>query len=131
MTETAMNKEMFDRGMQVRGEMYGADKANAELAATKPVNKHYHELVTGYCFGEVWGSTRMSRRDRSLVTIAQVAALGKATALAAHIETALHHGVTKEEVIEVVMNTALYCGIPTASEANRAAMDVFKAKGLV
>lgn len=125
-----MSDTVFERGMQVRRDMYGAERADNELAAATDFNRPLQEMVTRYCFGDVWSRPGLSRKTRSMLTIAMVLAANRPGALKIHIAGALANGVTKEELREIMLHAAIYCGIPAAVDGTMTAMDVLKAAGL-
>jgi len=125
-----MADEVFERGMQIRRDMYGPARADDELAAATDFNRPLQEMVTRYCFGEVWDRPGLSRKIRSMLTVAMVVALNRPGALKIHLEGALSNGVTKEEIREIMLHAAIYCGIPAAADGTRIAAEVLKAAGL-
>jgi 4-carboxymuconolactone decarboxylase len=117
----------FDTGMAVRRDMFGAAGAEQRLAQATDFNRPFEELVTRYCFGDVWGRDGLDRKTRSLITLAALTALTKPNQLKVHVRGALANGVTPEEIREVLLHTAVYAGIPCGVEAFNAAAEVLAA----
>jgi 4-carboxymuconolactone decarboxylase len=87
-------------------------------------------MVTRYCFGEVWTRDQLPRAQRSMITIAMLIALGRAHEIRVHVKGALTNGVTKEEISEIIMHSAIYCGVPAAVDAYRNASAMLEELGL-
>jgi 4-carboxymuconolactone decarboxylase len=125
-----MDKEMFERGMQLRREMTGEEQANKEWAGADDFDRPLQELVTTYCFGEVWGREPLSRKTRSMLTVAMLIAINRQGPLKMHYKNALNNGVTKDEIREIILHSAIYCGVAAANEATRVAKEAFSEVGL-
>ncbi|HWL46705.1 MAG TPA: carboxymuconolactone decarboxylase family protein [Sphingomonadaceae bacterium] len=125
-----MSDDLFQRGMQVRRDMYGPARADDELAAATDFNRPLQELITRYCFGELWDREPLDRKTRSMLTIALCIALNRQGALRAHVEGGLANGVTKAEMREIILHCAIYCGVPAAAEANAVAQAILRDAGL-
>ena len=110
--------EAFDQGLALRRAMFGPGGADEALAQASDFSRPLQEIVTRFCFGEVWKRPGLERRTRSLLTIAMLIAAGRMAQLPAHVRGALANGVTPEELREVVLHALLYCGIPAAVEAS-------------
>ena len=121
-----MNKELFDKGLQVRREVLGADYVDAALKNADAFNMPLQELVTEYCWGEVWTRPGLDRRTRSLLNLAMLTALNRPHELALHVRGAINNGVTRDEIAEVLLQAAIYCGVPAAVDAFRVARDTLK-----
>jgi 4-carboxymuconolactone decarboxylase len=100
------------------------------LAAATPLTQPLQDLLNEYCWGAVWTRPGLDRRSRSLVNLGMITALGKATELKIHVRGALRNGVSQEEIVEVLLQTAIYCGMPAALEGFRVAREVFTEEGL-
>lgn len=114
----------FDRGMHVRRTVLGnahVDKANNNINA---FNADFQQFITNYAWGEIWTRPGLSKHNRSLITLAMLIALNRKAEFQMHVQAALNNGVSKEEIKEVIMQSAIYCGLPAANEAFHAAMDV-------
>ena len=120
-----MNKEQFDKGMEVRRAVMGADYVDAALRDADELTMPLQELVTEYGWGAVWTRPGLDRRTRSLLTLAMLTALNRPHELKGHIRGALTNGVTRAEIVEVFLQTAIYCGLPAALDSTRVAREVF------
>jgi 4-carboxymuconolactone decarboxylase len=119
-----MSSEKYDRGMKVRREVLGDAYVDRALSTTSPFSEPLQKLVTENCWGEIWTREALPRKTRSLVTLAMLAALKAPTELKAHVRGALRNGCTVEEIREVLLQSAVYCGVPAGIEAFRAAKEV-------
>ncbi|MBV9197824.1 MAG: 4-carboxymuconolactone decarboxylase [Solirubrobacterales bacterium] len=115
------DKTMFETGMQTRREVLGAEHVDRSLAQASDFSRPLQELVTEYCWGTVWSRPGLDRRTRSLINIAMLTALGRRHELTIHVRGALTNGVTPEEIQEALLQTAIYCGVPAAMDAQRTA----------
>lgn len=112
-----MASEMFEKGMAVRKAVLGGDFVDDSFARASEFSRPLQELVTEFCFGAVWGRDGLSRRDRSLINIALLAAAGRAHALHHHVKAAVTNGVTEEEIRETLVHVIPYAGFPAAFDA--------------
>lgn len=119
-----MSDDQFQRGLKVRREVMGEAYVDRALTTGTPVTTEFQELLTRFVWGEVWTRPGLDRRTRSVITMSLLVALGKEQELAAHIRAALNNGLTSDEIKEVLLHTAVYCGIPAANAAFRVAADV-------
>ena len=119
-----MDQKRFDEGMKVRREVLGDEYVNKAQAASTDFMKPMQELVTENCWGYIWTRKGLPRRTRSLVTLAFLSALRATTEIKAHVRGALRNGCTQEEIQEVLLQAAVYVGVPAGIEAFRAAKDV-------
>jgi 4-carboxymuconolactone decarboxylase len=124
---TKPDNPMFNLGFENRKAVLGAEHVEKAWAAADDFNRPMQELVTEYCWGAIWGRDDLPRKTRSLVNIAMLTALGKSHELKAHVAGALRNGATVEEIRGVLLQTAIYCGVPAALEAFRAASEAIKA----
>lgn len=115
--------DLLARGREVTTKLWGERAGAPDLPAVR-LAPEFFGLVTQFCFGMFWSRPNLDLRSRSLCTVAQLAALGKTEELKGHLYGALHLGITREELIEVLMQTACYAGVPTAVAALTAAADV-------
>jgi 4-carboxymuconolactone decarboxylase len=120
-----MSDQTYERGLEIRREMFGADATDAQIRNADEFTRDIQELVTRYCFGEVWGRELLPLKLRSLLTVAMLAALGRQEELKIHVRGALANGVSKEELREVFLHAAIYCGIPAGVGGFRSANEVF------
>jgi 4-carboxymuconolactone decarboxylase len=111
----------YDDGMKVRREVLGDDHVDRAVAETTPFTAPFQDLITRYAWGEVWARPGLDRRIRSCITLAVLAALHCEDEIPMHVRAALHHGLTREEIQEVLLHTAVYAGVPAASSAFAAA----------
>ncbi|MDD0814223.1 4-carboxymuconolactone decarboxylase [Curvibacter sp. HBC28] len=121
-----VNPELFDAGLKTRREVLGADYVDAAIANADAFNMPMQELVTQYAWGEIWNRPGLDRRTRSLLNLAMLTALNRPHELKLHLRGALNNGVTREEIQEVFLQTAVYCGAPAAIDSFRTAKEVFK-----
>jgi 4-carboxymuconolactone decarboxylase len=117
--------DFLARGREVAGKLWGARAGGQELPAQK-LAPEFFGLVTQFVFGGFWARPGLDLRSRSLCTVAQLAALGRTDELKGHLAGALNLGITREELIEVLMQTACYAGVPAAVTALNAAADVLR-----
>ncbi len=124
-----MDKEMFERGLAIRRHVLGADFVDNAFATADDFNRPLQELVTQYCWGEIWGRPGLEKKTRSLLNLAMLSALNRPHEIKAHVRGALANGVTKDEIKEVFLQVAIYCGVPAAVDSFRIAKEVFKEQG--
>jgi 4-carboxymuconolactone decarboxylase len=120
-----MNKQLYDRGMEIRKEVVGEKYVAAAMAAADDFNTPLQELVTEYCWGAVWGREGLDRKTRSLINLAMISALNRPHELKTHIKGALRNGVSKDEIREVLLQVVIYCGVPAGVDSFRLAREVF------
>lgn len=120
------NKERFDKGLKIRREVLGADYVDRSLAGADEFTMPMQQLVTEYCWGEVWGRETLDRKTRSLLNLAMISALNRPHELKLHVRGALNNGLSKEEIREVFLQVAIYCGVPAAIDSFRVAREAFK-----
>jgi 4-carboxymuconolactone decarboxylase len=125
------SSEMFDRGLQTRREVLGADYVDASLARADDFMMAFQRITTEWAWDYVWNRPGLDRRTRSLLNLAMLTALGKPAELKLHVKGALTNGVTVEEIKEVLLHASVYCGIPAGLEAFRAADEVLLAEGAI
>ena len=125
-----MEKEMFDKGIGIRGEMFGADSVEKTWAAADEFNRPFEELVNQYCFGEIWSRPGLDRKTRSIVTLSMLTGLNRPNQIRAHVRGAIANGVSKQEIQELFLQAAIYCGVPAAVDSFRIAREVFKEMGI-
>ena len=120
-----MADDYLSRGIEVTRKLWGERAGGQELPAQK-LAPDFFKLVTEFCFGMFWARPQLDVRSRSLCTVAQLAALGRTDELKGHLAGALNLGIRREELIEVLMQTACYAGVPAAVNALNAAADVLR-----
>lgn len=117
-------KELHDRGLKLRIEMFGRDTVDKRMKAFGEFGAPLQHIINAYAYGDVWQRPALSLASKSLVMVAMMAAAGHANELGVHIKGALKNGASAEQIQEVLLLLALYCGIPAANEAHRIAADV-------
>jgi 4-carboxymuconolactone decarboxylase len=125
-----MNPDLFERGLKTRREVLGNEHVDASLKNADDFSLPMQELVTEYCWGDVWNRPGLDRRTRSLLNLAMLTALNRPHELKLHVRGALNNGLSKDEIREVFLQTAIYCGVPAAIDAFRQAREVFKELGV-
>ncbi len=120
-----MDKKMFDKGLAIRREVLGDVYVDRALANMNEFNQPLQELVTQYCWGEVWGREGLSKRDRSLLNLGMISILNRGHELKAHVRGALNNGLRREEIREVLLQVAIYGGVPCAVDSFRLAHEAF------
>ncbi len=115
-----------DEGIKVRREVLGDEHVDAAVAAATELTREFQDLITRYAWGEIWARPGLDRRTRSCITVAMLVALGREPELAMHLRAALRNGVTPEELKEVLLQTAIYCGVPAANAAFAVWQDVLR-----
>ena len=119
-----MSDEMHERGMTTRREVLGDAHVDAAIAGTTPFTAEFQELITRYAWGEIWSRPGLDRRTRSCITLTALVALGHHHELAMHVRAALRNGLTPDEIKEVLLQSAVYCGVPAANRAFAIASEV-------
>lgn len=117
-------------GLATRREVLGAEYVDKAMASVDDFNREFAELLNTYCWNDIWNRPGLDRKTRSLLNLAMLTALNRGPELKLHINGALNNGLTKEQIREVFLQTAIYCGVPAAVEAFRSAREVFKERGV-
>ncbi len=117
--------ERYERGMDVRRAVLGDEHVNRSLEKITPFNTEFQDLITRYAWGEIWTRPGLARHTRSLVTLAMMVALNRGEEFRLHVRAAFNNGVTRDEMKEVLLQAAIYCGVPAANSAFHAAEEVF------
>jgi len=125
-----MNRESFEKGLKTRREVLGAEYVDDSFKDTDAFNLPMQELVTEYGWNEIWNRPGLDRRTRSIMNLSMLTALNRPHELKLHVRGAINNGVSKEEISEVFLQTAIYCGIPAALDSFRRAKEVFKEMGI-
>ncbi len=121
------DKQRFETGIATRREVLGdAHVQRAENNKTS-FNADFHDLATRYAWGEIWQRPGLDRRTRSFMTLSMLLALNRGDELVLHVRAALNNGLTREEIKEVLLHAAIYCGVPAANHGFKLAQDVFNA----
>lgn len=122
--------ERFHNGLKTRREVLGAAYVDSSIAKANDFNWPMQELVTEYCWDEIWNRPGLDRRSRSILNLGMISALNRPHELKLHVRGALTNGLSKEEIREVLMQVAIYCGVPAAIDSFRVAQEVFEDMGV-
>lgn len=125
-----MSSERFDAGLKVRKEVLGEEYVENALAKADSFNREFQELVTEYCWGEVWGQGVLTKQQHSIINISMLAALNRPHEFKIHFRGALINGCNLDELKETLRQIAVYCGIPAGVEAFRLAREVLNEEGI-
>lgn len=125
-----MDKEMFEKGLKIRREVLGADFVDKAIATADDFNRPLQELVTQYCWGEIWGRPGLDRRTRSIINLAMISALNRPHEVKMHVKGAINNGLTKDDIKEIFLQVAIYCGVPAGVDSFRIAREVFQEMGI-
>jgi 4-carboxymuconolactone decarboxylase len=117
-------QDLHDRGLKLRIDMFGRAAVEARMAALGDFGKPLQHIINAYAYGDVWSRGALPPAMKSLVMVGMMAAAGRAAELRVHLKGALQNGCSPEQIQEVLLLLALYCGIPLANEAHRVAVDV-------
>ncbi|HTW29064.1 MAG TPA: carboxymuconolactone decarboxylase family protein [Acetobacteraceae bacterium] len=120
-----MSKDVFDRGLEIRKKVLGAEFVERSFAAADAFNRPMQELVTEYCWGAVWGREELPHKTRSMLNIAMLSCLNRPHELKLHVKGALKNGVTRDEIREILMQVAIYAGVPAGVDSFRIAREAF------
>jgi 4-carboxymuconolactone decarboxylase len=118
--------ELFEKGLKVRKEVLGEDYVNKSIAGADEFTRTMAEWSTEFCWGALWTRPGLDRKTRSLINLAMLSALGKTHELKLHVRGALTNGVTVEEIKEVLLQVAVYCGVPAGMDSFRNAREAIK-----
>src|SRR5690606_11295977 len=125
-----MNEHLYNIGLKLRREVVGDSYVSNSLENADAFDRPMQELVTQYCWGDVWGRPGLDRRSRSLLNLGMISALNRPAELAAHIRGAINNGVTKQEICEAFLQVAVYCGMPAGLGSFKVAQQVIKEIGI-
>jgi 4-carboxymuconolactone decarboxylase len=117
-------QDLHDRGLKLRIDMFGREAVEKRMSALGDFGKPLQHIINAYAYGDVWSRGALPPAMKSLVMVGMMAAAGRAAELRVHLKGALQNGCSAEQIQEVLLLLALYCGIPLANEAHRAAVDV-------
>ncbi len=121
-----MDKEVYDKGLAIRREVLGAEYVDNAITTADAFNRPLQDLVTEYCWGAVWGRPGLPRKTRSMLNLAMLTALNRPHEIKVHVRGALRNGVSREEIAEVLLQAAIYCGVPAAVDAFRTAREALE-----
>ena len=120
-----MGQDRFDKGLALRKQVLGADYVERSMKGADDFSRPMQELSTEYCWGYVWTRPGLALRDRSLINIAMISALNRPHELKLHVKAALTNGLSREEIREVLLQVAVYCGVPAGIDSVRIAREAF------
>jgi 4-carboxymuconolactone decarboxylase len=118
-------RERYEKGLTVRRAVLGDTHVDRSLQSRSDFNAEFQELITRYAWGEIWTRPGLPRHTRSLLAIAMMVALNRSDEFRLHLRAAFSNGVTREEIKELLLQAAIYCGVPAANSAFHAAQEVF------
>ena len=120
-----MNKELFDKGLEIRKSVLGKEFVENSIKNADEFAMPMQELATEYCWGYVWGRPGLDKRTRSFLNLGMIAALNRPHELKIHVKGALRNGLTRQEIMEVFLQVAIYCGVPAGVDSFRIAKEAF------
>jgi 4-carboxymuconolactone decarboxylase len=124
-----MTDEQHDRGMEVRREVLGDEHVDGAIDRTTEFTKDFQDLITRYAWGEIWTRPGLDRRTRSAITLTALIARGHFEELPMHLRAARRNGLSDDEIKEVLLQSAIYCGVPAANNAFAIASRVLEEEG--
>ncbi|EPC00846.1 4-carboxymuconolactone decarboxylase [Litchfieldella anticariensis FP35 = DSM 16096] len=124
-----MSQQRFERGLDKRRRVLGAEYVDQSIRNADDFTRPLQQLVTEYCWGEVWQREGLSDRERSMINLAMITALNRPHELRLHVRGAINNGLSVEEIREILLQTAVYCGVPAAIDAFRNAREVLTEMG--
>ncbi len=119
-----MNEGLFEKGLKIRKSVLGTETVEKSLASADDFNMPMQKLVTEYCWGAVWGRDELPKKTRSMLNIAMLAVLNRPNEFKLHIRGAIRNGVTREEIREILLQVAIYAGVPAGIDSFRIAKEV-------
>ncbi|WP_320176453.1 carboxymuconolactone decarboxylase family protein [Roseovarius pacificus] len=119
-----MDKATYEKGLEIRRATLGDEYVDKALANADDFGRDYQELVTSYCWGEIWGREGLDRKTRSTINIAMIASLNRQHELAAHIRGAINNGLTPDDIKEILLQVGIYAGVPAMVDSFRVARTV-------
>ncbi len=123
-----MSSDRFDEGLEIRKEVLGEEYVEESLESSDEFTEPLQQLVTEFCWGSVWSRPGLSKKQRSLINLGILTALNRPHELGLHLEGALNNDCTKEEIREVLLQTAVYCGLPASIDSFQVAREFFEEK---
>jgi 4-carboxymuconolactone decarboxylase len=118
-------RERYSKGMEVRRAVLGDAHVDRAMTRGSAFNQEFQELITRYAWGEIWTRPGLPRHTRSLITLAMMVALNRSEEFRLHVRAAFNNGVTRDQIKEVLLQAAIYCGVPAANSAFHMAEEVF------
>src|SRR5271165_3815015 len=120
------DRKRYERGMKIRRAVLGDAHVDRALAETTEFNREFQDFITRNAWGEIWTRPGLPRHTRSLLTLGMMVALNRGDEFRMHVRGAFNNGVTRDEIKEVLLQSAIYCGVPAANSAFHIAADVFR-----
>jgi 4-carboxymuconolactone decarboxylase len=124
-------RELGERGLKLRRQMFGDEAVTKRMNAFGAFGAPLQDIINAYAYGDIWNRPGLPMATKSLAMVAMMAAAGRGNELRVHVKGALSNGCAPEEIREILLLVAMYCGIPAANEAHQAAVDVFKEAGRI
>ena len=118
------DRERYEKGMSVRRDVLGGAHVDRAVKNTNAFNHEFQDLITRYAWGEIWDRPGLPKHTRSLLTLAMMVALNRMEEFRLHVRAAFNNGVTRDEIKEVLLQSAIYCGVPAANSAFNTAAEV-------
>jgi 4-carboxymuconolactone decarboxylase len=122
--------DAYEKGLKLRREMFGNDAVDKRMKAFGKFGEPLQNIINAYAYGDVWSRSALPLATKSLAMIAMMAAAGRNNELGVHVKGAVTNGCTAEQIQEILLLVAMYCGIPAANEAHRVAVDVLRENGI-
>ena len=122
-------RELSEKGRRLREQMFGKEAVEQRMQAFGALGEPLQNIINAYAYGDVWGRTALPLATKSLAMIAMMAAAGRPNELRVHLKGALSNGCSAEQIQDILLLVAMYCGIPLANEAHRVAVEVLKESG--
>lgn len=122
-------RELAELGLSIRRQVLGAKHVDSALNNANDFNRPLQELLNEYCWGACWGREGLTRKERSMINLAILTALGRTHEVEIHVRGALNNGLTERQITEVLLQTAIYCGVPAAVDSFRAATRILAEHG--
>jgi len=121
--------DLYEKGLKLRREMFGAEAVDKRMKSFGAFGEPLQNIINAYAYGDVWSRSALPLATKSLAMVAMMAAAGRANELAVHLKGAVKNGCTAEQIQEILLLVAMYCGIPAANEAHRVAVEVLREAG--
>lgn len=124
-TRPEFESELFQKGLNIRKEVLGAEHVQRSLDTADDFTAPMQKLVTEWCWGELWNRPGLDRRTRSIINLSMLSALNRPHEVRLHVRGALNNGLTQEDILEILLQVAIYCGVPAALDSMKVAKEVF------
>ena len=123
-------QELYKRGLAIRKEIFGTEAVDKRMSAVGEFGKPLQHMINANAYGDIWARPGLARKIRSLVVLGMTAAINRPAEFKVHMNGAINNGCTPEEIREVCLMIALYCGIPASNDAHKIALETFAEKGI-